>query len=131
MMLIQVAETHPPRPGGKVAYLHAADGQKFEIWPEKLDGVQVGRAYEIEIRERAYDGRTIRSITRITPAATPAVAPAPVSSGSPGTRLNASPHPGEAEYVGRVLAGLIAKGECDKAQVATATAFLRKVWRGS
>jgi hypothetical protein len=45
--------------------------------------------------------------------------------------LNASPHPGEAEYVGRVLAALIAKGECDKAQVATATTFLRKVWRGS
>jgi hypothetical protein len=40
----------------------------------------------------------------------------------------ASP-PGEAEYVGRVVAALVAKGEIGASQVAKTTARLREIWR--
>lgn len=124
-MLIEVSETHPPRPGGKVGYLHAADGQRYECWPDKLEGVQVGRRYEIETRSREYEGRTILSITRITPAAATTNNRLSDSTRSP----PASAAAGEAEYVGRVLSALIAKGEVNKAQIATATHWLRSLWR--
>lgn len=126
-MLIEVTATTPPRVGGKVAHIKTADGARFEIQPDKLDGIQVGKAYEVETRERDWQGRTIRSITTIAPATVngTAVNGAPAAIAS----TQASPHPGEAEYVGRVLAALIAKGEVDKDKIAAATGWLRKLWR--
>jgi len=120
-MLIEIAEIHPPKVGGKVSQI-VADGQKYEIWPDKLGGVAVGRHYEVEVREREFNGRTIRSISKIAPAPN-AVAAVPAAAAT------ASPNTGEAEYVGRVLAALIAAGMIDKQQIAAATAWLRKVWR--
>src|SRR5215471_10254567 len=123
-MLIEVSEIHPPKIGGKVSYVHATDGAKFECWPDKLAGVEVGKKYEIETREREYQGRTIVWIQKITPARIARISleePQGASSGSPG----------EAEFVGHVLAALITKGEVEKAQIAVASDWLRKVWRQS
>jgi hypothetical protein len=71
-MLIEIAETHPPQFGKKVATVVAAGGQKFEIWPEKLAGLQVGASYDVDVADREYNGRTIRKITKATPATAPA-----------------------------------------------------------
>lgn len=120
-MLIEVTEIHPPRIGGKVSYIHAADGAKFECWPDKLAGVEVGKKYEIETKEREYQGRTIVSIQKIKPARTATITLTETKEASSGS-------PGEAEYVGHVLAALILKGQIEKNQIATATAWLRKLW---
>ena len=120
-MLIEIDEIHPPKVGGKVSQIVAA-GQRYEIWPDKLGGVAVGRRYEVELRERDYNGRVIRSIAKIAPVAQAAAA-------APAATATAPPTTGEAEYVGRVLAALIAAGTIDKQSIAAATAWLRKVWR--
>src|SRR5262249_8123546 len=101
----------------------AESGETLEIWPDKLDGVTVGRSYMVEIREREYQGRTISSITKIAPAPQVPAAPAPT------TAAPASPSTGEAQYVGLVLAALIANGGVEKTQIAAATHWLRQLWR--
>jgi hypothetical protein len=125
-MVIEVSEIHPPKPGGKVSRIVAADGERYEIWPDKLAGVAPGRRYDVEIAERQYNERTIKSIRKITP-----LAEKPKSQPSTGEipQLNRENHPGEAEYVGRVLAALIAKGEVTVNQVPAYTMRLREVWR--
>jgi hypothetical protein len=119
-MLIEVTETHPPKFGKKVATVVAADGEKFEIWPEKLAGLQVGTRYEIDVEERDYNGRTIRKITKATPA-NGAAKPVANGNGAP------APANGEPEFVATVLAALIMKGEVlnNKRQLFDATEMLR------
>lgn len=122
-MLIEITEIHPPKIGGKVSRIVAADGEQYDIWPEKLDGIKVGNRYQIEIKERDYNGRTFKSIKSIAPA------PAAASTAAEPRPQGAAPACGEAEYVGRVVAALIAKGDLDKAKIPEATAWLRKLWR--
>lgn len=120
-MLIEIAETHPPQNGKKVGAVIAKDGQRFEIWPEKLAGIVVGKSYEVTVADRDFNGRTIRKILKATPAAsngaTTRVAPTPVT----GT---------ESDFVGRALAALIAVGAVanDKRQLYEATLMLRGLW---
>jgi hypothetical protein len=49
-VLIEVSEIHPPKIGGKVSRIVAADGQKYEIWRDKLHGVAPARRDEVEAR---------------------------------------------------------------------------------
>jgi hypothetical protein len=84
-------------PGGKVARI-ATDGDRYEIWPDKLAGVAAGRRYDIEVSERQYHERTIRSIKKITPIRDESEQPGSRPSTGEIPQLNA---PGEAEYVGR------------------------------
>jgi hypothetical protein len=122
-MLIEVSEIHPPRPGGKVSRIVAADGQHYQIWPEKLVGVDVGRRYEIEATDREFNGHTFKSIKSIVPVAEP-------PSGKVGhISSQASLDLGEAEFVGRTIAALIIKGEIGASQIAKTTARLREIWR--
>ena len=37
------------------------------MWPEQLTQIRVGQRYEVEIAERVWQGRTLQSITKITP----------------------------------------------------------------
>jgi|SRR5215475_832225 len=128
-MLIEVTATHPPQPGKKMAHILAADGSKFEIWPDRLDKVQVGQRYEVETREREFNGRTIRSIEKISPASSASVGKSETYRREVGNMSSQASPSGEAQFVGRVLAALIAKGEVEKSQIAAATEWLRKVWR--
>jgi|GEM_PF-2206027 hypothetical protein len=123
-MLIEVAETHPPQTGKKVAHVVAAGGQKFEIWPEKLAAIQVGRTYEITVAEREFNGRTIRKITQARPAGVNG-ATAPAAGG--GFAAGAA---AESEFVGRILAALILKGEVRyvKRELYDAAILLRNLW---
>jgi hypothetical protein len=123
-MLIEIAETHPPQFGKKVAKVVAAGGQEFEIWPEKLAGLQVGGRYEIDVAEREYNGRTIRKITKATPANGAAK---PNGNGAATTIM---PVGGEPQFVATVLAALIGAGEVkhDKRELYEATLMLRGLW---
>jgi hypothetical protein len=123
-MLIEIDEIHPPKPGGKMSKIVAA-GERYDIWPDKLDGVAVGRRYEVEIKDREFNGRTFKSIAKIAPAAGAAAA-VPTATAPAAAALA-----GEAEYVGRVLAALIVAGAIEKQSIPAATAWLRKAWRDS
>jgi hypothetical protein len=118
-MLIEITETHPPAFGKKVATVIAKGGDKFEIWPEKLADFQVSARYDVDVAERSYNGRTIRKITKATPA-----------NGAARPRGGAVAADGESQFVGAVLAGLIAAGEVknDKKQLYDATMMLRGLW---
>jgi hypothetical protein len=127
-MLIEIAETHPPQYGKKVA----TGGQKYEIWPEKLAGLRVGAKYDVDIAERDFNGRTIRKITKATP-----VNGAACHDDHCGPRVkpgdfdrSVSDIADEAEFIGKNLAALILKGEVryDKRQLFDATEMLRGLW---
>jgi hypothetical protein len=98
-------------------------------WPDKLDGVAPGRRYEVEAREREFNGRAIKSITKIVPAAFPAPTAAPVEASGASRSHLSPPASGEAEYVGRVMAAFIIKGDITGAHIAKTTARLREIWR--
>jgi hypothetical protein len=122
-MLIEIAETHPPGYGKKVATVIAKGGDRFEIWPEKLADLKAGARYDVDVEERDYNGRTFRKITKATPvngAAKPANGHAPT----------ATTADGEPEFVATVLAALIMKGEVanNKRQLFDATQMLRGLW---
>jgi len=123
-MLIEIAETHPPQYGKKVATVIAKGGDKFEIWPEKLVDLKAGAKYEVDVAERDYNGRTIRKITKATPA-NGAAKPVPN-----GHATTATTPDGEADFVGTVLAALVMKGEVanNKRQLFEATNMLRGLW---
>ena len=57
-MIIQVAETHPPKTGKKLGTIKTASGESFGIWPDKLAALQVGGRYQIEFDENEFNGRT-------------------------------------------------------------------------
>jgi biotin carboxyl carrier protein len=129
-MIIEVRETHSPKAGGKVAHIVAADGTRFEIWPDKLETFKINQAYEVVTQDRQYNGKTIRKITKVTPvngAAAAPVAPAPAAPASNSAPIST----GEAEFVGRVIHALILKGEIMPKEVAAYTRRLREVWRES
>jgi hypothetical protein len=122
-MLIEIAETHPPKFGKKVATVVAKGGDKFEIWPEKLAGLQVGARYDVDVAERDYNGRTIRKITKATPASNGAAKPNGIA--APDSVIS-----GEPEFVAAILAALIMKGEVanNKRQLFETTQMLRGLW---
>jgi hypothetical protein len=66
-MLIEISELHPAAPGRKTGTVVAAGGTRFSVWPEQLAQVQIGCRYDVEISERTWQGRTLQSITKITP----------------------------------------------------------------
>jgi len=122
-MLIEVAETHPPQYGKKVATVIAKGGDKFEIWPEKLADLRVGAKYDVDVAEREYQGRKIHKITKATPANGAAK---PVNGHTTVTTTG----DGEPEFVATVLGALIMKGEVanNKRQLFEATQMLRGLW---
>jgi len=98
-VIIQIAETHPPKAGKKLGTVKTATGESFGIWPDKLSGVQVGGRYQIEFDESEFNGRTYRKITKVQAAdATPAASTARSADG-------------EQQFVSALLNGAIAAGK--------------------
>jgi hypothetical protein len=62
----EVVETHPPRPGKKLALVKTKTGEAFNVWPDKLAALMVGGAYQIEFEENEFNGRIYRKITRFS-----------------------------------------------------------------
>jgi hypothetical protein len=115
-MLIEIAETHPAAPGKKMANIVAAGGQRFEVYPEKLAGFTIGKRYDVDIKEREFNGTTFRTIVRFAPVTngTAGNGRAGVRAPELGPPANGSAAHGdpqaEAEFVGRALAALINVG---------------------
>jgi hypothetical protein len=107
-MIIDVTEIHPAQPGKKMARVVAADGQKFDIWPDKLAGIYVGQHYEVNTREsspspfrgRATDDQRHDRGRRHhhpagapgTPSSLPLTPPRRMEPGDDSTALRAIPH---------------------------------------
>jgi hypothetical protein len=66
--IIEVASIRPPREARKPGHVIAADGAAFECWPEKLNKLQVGERYAVEVETREWQGRPIRKIVKAQPA---------------------------------------------------------------
>jgi hypothetical protein len=126
-VLIEVAETHPPLAGRKLAKVKARTGEEFNIWPDKLSALNVGQRYEVEIEENEFQGRTYRKIIKVTP-----VAAAIVTNGAAPARVPAQQE-GEQAFVTAALTALIRAGEIknDKAALWNATQLLRQLWQHS
>jgi hypothetical protein len=119
-LTIEIAETHPPANGRKLARVKTKTGEEFGIWPERLSTIRVGERYEIEVAENEFNGRTYRKITKAKPAgaATPAAA---------------AQDGGDAErrFVGDMLAAGVRSGAIpfNVADLHTAIVMLRALWR--
>jgi hypothetical protein len=120
-MFIEIKEIHPAPAGKTMAHVTAKDGQKFEIGPEKLAGIEIGKSYDVEVQNREWNGRTIRKITKVEPTVSQSCqSPSPSNGGGSS---------GEGEFAGHVVSALILKGEITMKQIASHTARLRQVWR--
>jgi hypothetical protein len=140
-MLIEVQELHPAPAGKKLATVVTANGDRLGCWPEQLTQVQIGRRYNVEISERTWQGRTLQSITKITPyvnsdsavAAKAAVRTAaqPASNGYESESGDAARQ--EQVWTLALLQSLIQAGHvsADKRQLWKATVMLRNLWHAS
>jgi hypothetical protein len=138
-VLIQVLETHPAAPGKKTATVVAAGGDKFSVWPEQLAQIRVGQRYEVEIAERVWQGRTLQSITKITPygngegavaaAAVTRMEPAPAPNGNRYRRTD--PVDSERMFVCAALTAFIKAGrvEPELGKVSNAITVLRTAYQ--
>lgn len=128
-MLIEVAETHPPQNGKKLAKVKSRSGQVFQVWPDKLSALQVGRRYDIEVAESEFKGRTYYNITKIKPSA----APAEMGGDNHSQAGAASPSGagGEEAFVRDLLVAFIEAGKIDPEQnrVITAINALRTAYQ--
>jgi hypothetical protein len=139
-MLIEIAETHPPQYGRKMAHVIAASGETFEVYPRLLALMKIGGQYKIDVAEREFQGRVIKKITKVESAAAARAngyaAPnghAPPAASPPPQGGRVSPQAGkdcESEFVGRALAALIAGGHVpyDNKALFDATNVLRGLY---
>jgi hypothetical protein len=130
MTIIEVASIRPPREARKPGHVIAADGAAFECWPEKLNKLQVGERYAVEVETREWQGRPIRKIVKAQPAdrrATPGNGHRPAK---PTASETTQPQPGggsEQSFVATVLCAFIAAGKVglDADEIAAAIATVR------
>jgi hypothetical protein len=123
--IIEITAIRPPKTGKKVATVVAASGQSFEIWPDKMNGLQEGGRYEVEVEEREWNSRTIRKIVNAKPA--PAAGNGAATHGA-GARMVA-PIEAEQAFVARTLAAFIAAGKVglDARELGEATRLLQRL----
>lgn len=127
--IIEIASIRPPKEGKKVGTVVANTGQSFEIWPDKMNGLAEGGRYEIEIREREWNSRTIRQITKAKEVMQTATTntrttdPRPQSSATAGADQ-------EVAFVTSVLNAFIAAGHVkpEARELASTTTLLRMLW---
>lgn len=118
-VLIEVLSIEPPKPGGKVYNVVTTTGAKLEIWPDKIAEIRIGGRYGVELKEREFKGRTIRTITRIAPPSEPPQDTKAVPSSA-----------GVEAFCAAMLAAFIASGEIklgEEKKLADATSMLKRL----
>jgi hypothetical protein len=133
-MLIEVAETHPPQSGKKLAKVKARTGQEFNIWPDKLSALQIGQRYDIEVEESEFKGRTYYKIVKVKPSAAPVEMGSMSQTGAASpSALATPPQSGEEQFVRELLAAFIQAGkiEPEQGRVITAVNVLRGAYRAT
>lgn len=123
-MLIEVAETHMPQNGKKLAKVKARTGEEFNIWPDKLSVLNVGQRYEVEVEESEFKGRTYRKIIKVTPV------PGTSTNGATAEKMCRASD-AEQAFVTTTLTALIRAGEVknDKRALWETTQLLRQLWQ--
>lgn len=127
--IIEIASIRAPKEGKKVGTVVDTNGRPFEIWPDKMNGLTEGGRYEVEIREREWNSRTIRQITKAKPAETVQAA-----NGNARTIPIATVAPdAELAFVSSALNAFIAAGKVnlDARELIQATTTLRMLWSAS
>lgn len=81
--LITVAQIMPAPGPGKSARIKDTDGMMFGIYPDKMNGVEIGGAYEIEFTAKVSNGVTYRDIKAIRGTQRPGPAPEQFTGGRP------------------------------------------------
>lgn len=81
--LITVAQIMPAPGPGKSARIKDTDGMMFGIYPDKMNGVEIGGAYEIEFTAKVSNGVTYRDIKAIRGTQRPGPAPEQFTAGRP------------------------------------------------
>jgi hypothetical protein len=119
-MMIEVAETHPPQNGKKLAKVKAKTGEEFGIWPDKLSGLRVGGRYDIEFDESEFKGKVYRKITKAEPANGSSSRPMPKGDASDA----------EPQFVASMLSAAIAAGrvELETNALVSSIKMMRAAW---
>jgi hypothetical protein len=114
--IIEVAETHPPQNGKKLAKVKTKTGEEFGIWPDKLSVLQVGGRYQIEFDESEFKGKVYRKITKANPVVS--------------TSSNPAATDAEQQFVAAVLSAAIAEGKVsiETSAMVNAIKAVRAAW---
>jgi hypothetical protein len=134
--IIEVASIRPPREARKPGHVIAADGAAFECWPEKLNKLQVGERYAVEVETREWQGRPIRKIVKAQPFRNGAFAEPPLRNGGsvrePPERSGGRDVPAaEQAFVASIVSAFIAAGKVglDSVELDQAVSLARALWR--
>ncbi len=114
--IIEIATIRPPKEGKKIGTVVDATGRSFEAWPDMAAKLEVGARYDVEIKEREWNSRTFRTITKATPVGT-------------ANNVNAPPQNSEEAFVARTLAAFITAGKVnlDARELGEATRLLQRL----
>ena len=86
--IITVAGVTPPGPGKKQGHVHDTDGNKWNVWADKIPNYRMGVSYEIKYEENEFNGKTFSVIKTANPANAAPVTPS-------GHRAPAQPKPSD------------------------------------
>jgi len=122
---------NPPKPGRKTGSVKDADGQYWDIWPDKMAQMQQGGTYQIEYETREYNGKTYCTIKSIVGGQ----APAPKANGMNGAAkpANGNGYGGKNDeqiFVMAILKSGIEAGHVtwDRGQIADTIKTLRTIY---
>jgi hypothetical protein len=141
MTVIEIASIRPPRDARKPGHVVDANGAAFECWPEKLNKLEVGQRYAVEVETREWQGRPIRKIIKAQPFADAArrdrtnvsdlktrshAGQVSENYSSSGTVLAA-----EQTFVASIVSAFIAAGkvDLDRGDLDQAVTLARALWR--
>jgi hypothetical protein len=134
MTVIEVASIRAPREARKPGHVVDASGAAFECWPEKLNKLEVGQRYAVELETREWQGRPIRKIVKAHLADHRATSGNGHHPAKSATSLTARPQPGtgsEPAFVASIVSAFIAAGkvDLDRGQLEHAVTLARALWR--
>jgi hypothetical protein len=131
MTVIEIASIRPPQQARRPGHVVGADGAAFECWPEKLNKLQVGERYAVEVETREWQGRPIRKIVKAQPfTGAPRLETRSVA-GQASENRSAPVSTAEQAFVASIVSAFIAAGkvDLDRGQLEQAITLARALWR--
>jgi hypothetical protein len=130
MTVIEIARIQPPREARKPGHVIDANGASFEAWPEKLNKLEVGQRYAVEVETREWQGRPIRKIVKAQPAEGPKAVPAN-NARVRDLRASGTTSPAEQAFVASIVSAFVTAGKVglDSVELEQAVSLARALWR--
>jgi hypothetical protein len=133
MTVIEIASIRPPREARKPGHVVDADGAAFECWPEKLNKLEVGQRYAVEVETREWQGRPIRKIVKAQPftGAPRLETRSAAEQVSENRSASGTVSMAEHAFVASIVSAFIAAGkvDLDRGQLEQAVTLARALWR--